>query len=182
MVGGSICVILGLANVSQALSSLKESEKDYFSLIDSDITNGDTSTGQRKIQPLLVVNEPGLYRLIFKSRKSEAEAFQRWVFEEVLPSIRKTGFYGGQPPSSTLNFRDLLLNTDLKLIELRVLALLDENPDGEMNPVAMAAELKISKASLYRAMARLKVLGLIEVKQPKLYSFQRLKLPDFESK
>ena len=42
---------------------------------------------------MLVVNEPGLYRLVFQSRKPEAEAFKTWVFTEVLPSIRKTGTY-----------------------------------------------------------------------------------------
>ena len=36
---------------------------------------------------------PGLYRLVFKSRKKEAEAFKRWVCHEVLPSIRKNGAY-----------------------------------------------------------------------------------------
>lgn len=42
---------------------------------------------------LIVVNEPGLYQLIFGSKLEAAERFQRWVFEEVLPSIRKNGFY-----------------------------------------------------------------------------------------
>ncbi len=39
------------------------------------------------------VNEFGLYRLIMSSRKPEAKNFQRWVFHEVLPSIRKHGYY-----------------------------------------------------------------------------------------
>jgi hypothetical protein len=45
------------------------------------------------------VNEPGLYRLIFQSRKPEAEKFKTWVFTDVLPQIRRTGAYaqpGGQ--------------------------------------------------------------------------------------
>ncbi|WP_313937843.1 BRO-N domain-containing protein [Anabaena azotica] len=44
-------------------------------------------------QEMLTVNEPGLYRLIFKSRKPVAKRFQRWVFHEVLPSLRRTGRY-----------------------------------------------------------------------------------------
>ena len=36
-----------------------------------------------------VVNEPGMYKLIFKSRKAEAKKFTRWVTHEVLPSIHK---------------------------------------------------------------------------------------------
>ena len=42
---------------------------------------------------MICVNEPGVYRLIFKSRKPEAEQLKTWVFEEVLPMIRKTGKY-----------------------------------------------------------------------------------------
>lgn len=44
-------------------------------------------------QSLIVVNEPGLYQLIFGSKLEAAERFQKWVYEEVLPSIRKNGFY-----------------------------------------------------------------------------------------
>ncbi len=39
------------------------------------------------------INEPNLYRVIFRSNKKEARAFQDWVFNDVLPSIRKTGTY-----------------------------------------------------------------------------------------
>lgn len=42
---------------------------------------------------MLIVNEPGFYRLIFQSRKPEAKKFKCWVFHEVLPSIRKNGYY-----------------------------------------------------------------------------------------
>lgn len=47
-------------------------------------------------QELIFINEPNLYRLIIKSRKPEAEKFEAWVFEEVLPQIRKTGKYALQ--------------------------------------------------------------------------------------
>ena len=39
------------------------------------------------------INEPNLYRVIFRSNKKEAVEFQNWVFDEVLPTIRKTGSY-----------------------------------------------------------------------------------------
>lgn len=45
-----------------------------------------------------VVSEPGFYRLIFMSRKPEAEKIKHWVFHEVLPSIRKYGYYRIQQP------------------------------------------------------------------------------------
>jgi prophage antirepressor-like protein len=39
------------------------------------------------------IDEPGVYALVFRSKKPEAKAFQDWVYSEVLPSIRKTGTY-----------------------------------------------------------------------------------------
>lgn len=44
-------------------------------------------------QQLKFINEPNLYRVIFRSNKPEAKTFQDWVFNEVLPAIRKTGRY-----------------------------------------------------------------------------------------
>ena len=47
----------------------------------------------RGMQSMLFINESNLYRCIFQSRKQNAERFQMWVCEEVLPSIRKNGAY-----------------------------------------------------------------------------------------
>jgi len=44
-------------------------------------------------QEITIINEPNLYRVIFRSNKVEARQFQDWVFEEVLPQIRQTGMY-----------------------------------------------------------------------------------------
>lgn len=45
------------------------------------------------VQQMTFINEPNLYRVIFRSRKAEAVKFQDWIFEEVIPQIRKTGGY-----------------------------------------------------------------------------------------
>lgn len=42
---------------------------------------------------MLCVNEPGLYKVIFRSEKPKAKPFTNWVTHDVLPSIRKTGTY-----------------------------------------------------------------------------------------
>lgn len=47
----------------------------------------------RSNQAVNIVSEPGLYKLIMRSRKPEAKEFQRWVTHEVLPQIRRTGGY-----------------------------------------------------------------------------------------
>ena len=51
-------------------------------------------------RPTWVVNESGLYELIFASNKPEARRFRRWVTKEVLPQIRKTGSYVTKPVSA----------------------------------------------------------------------------------
>lgn len=49
-------------------------------------------------QELTIINEPGLYAAILKSRKPAAKRFKKWVTAEVLPAIRKTGRYEMAPP------------------------------------------------------------------------------------
>lgn len=44
-------------------------------------------------QPLLILNESGLYRLVMQSEKPSARAFKDWVVRDVIPTIRKTGTY-----------------------------------------------------------------------------------------
>ncbi len=61
-------------------------------------------------QQLNYVNEPNLYRVIFRSNKPEAKHFQDWVFNEVLPTIRKTGKYEAPKP---IEKRDYLTNSDM---------------------------------------------------------------------
>jgi prophage antirepressor-like protein len=97
-VASDVCTLLELGNVSQAVSRVKEKHKT--NIIINDVIGRSRST--------LCINEPGLYHLLFTSRKPEAEAFQDWVYEEVLPSIRKTGSYSieqraPQKPAPTLS-------------------------------------------------------------------------------
>ena len=91
-IAADVCTILALRNVSEACSRLDDDEKG--------IQLVDTPGGP---QELLIVNEPGLYRLITRSRKKEATEFRRWVFHEVLPQIRKTGSYGQPTTPAVLN-------------------------------------------------------------------------------
>jgi len=59
-------------------------------------------------QSVTVIWEPGVYQLLSKSRKPKAKPFQKWLFEEVLPAIRKTGSYGNPPPVRALPQRDTI--------------------------------------------------------------------------
>lgn len=81
-VAKDVCDALGLGRQHDSTRYLDDDEKG------EGLVN--TSSG---VQTMVTVNEPGLYRLILKSRKPEAKAFQRWVTHEVLPAIRKDGGY-----------------------------------------------------------------------------------------
>jgi prophage antirepressor-like protein len=82
-VAKDVCEILEIKNNRDAVGRLDSDEKD---------TVGSTDTMGRR-QVLSIVNESGLYELIFSSRKPEAKLFKKWVKQEVLPLIRKTGQY-----------------------------------------------------------------------------------------
>lgn len=58
-----------------------------------------SSFADKRPRSVWFINEPGLYRLIFKSRRAEAEAFKTCIFTEVLPSLRRFGQY--PPPKFT---------------------------------------------------------------------------------
>ena len=83
-VAKDVCDILELTNPAVALQSLDDDEKTNLS--NSYVWS---EPGRRP----LIISEPGLYRLVMRSRKPEAKEFQRWVTHEVLPAIRKTGGY-----------------------------------------------------------------------------------------
>jgi hypothetical protein len=68
----------------------------------------------------VLLYEPGLYQLVFESKLPIAEAFQDWVFSDVLPTIRKTGSYELPEPKSLYGKQLKLLNeTDLHYAVVR---------------------------------------------------------------
>ncbi|UKP01012.1 BRO-N domain-containing protein [Nostoc sp. UHCC 0870] len=95
-VAADVCAILDI-DTSVAVNGQIRKAKDGSTYRDGGLDedekgslNVSTPGGE---QEMLTVTEPGLYRLIFKSRKPVAKRFQRWVFHEVLPSLRRTGKY-----------------------------------------------------------------------------------------
>lgn len=78
-----VCNILEIKNVSDCKSRLKKDGVATTEVIDS----------LGRTQEANFIDESNLYKVIFQSRKKEAEAFTDWVTSEVLPSIRKHGAY-----------------------------------------------------------------------------------------
>lgn len=85
-VAKDVCDILGLGT-EHLRRDLDEDEVTEA----TNLPNWQVGTNGGRIP--LIISEPGLYKLIMRSRKPEAKEFQRWVTHEVLPQIRKTGGY-----------------------------------------------------------------------------------------
>lgn len=82
-VGKDVATALGFTNSRDAIVTHVFDE-------DRGVENIDTLGGKQK---MTIVNESGLYALVFGSRLESAKRFKHWVTSEVLPSIRKTGSY-----------------------------------------------------------------------------------------
>jgi hypothetical protein len=95
--GRLICVAadivkpLGYRDATHALRILDSDEQGY--------TEMETPGGRQRV---LYVTESGFYHLVFGSRRDEAKEFRRWVTEDILPTLRRTGTYttpGAAQPS-----------------------------------------------------------------------------------
>jgi Prophage antirepressor len=106
------CLDLSPEGVRKAITRMNE--KQVIKLTNSKVTDSNFrklhNTGEN------FLTESGVYKLIFKSKKAEAEKFQDWVTDEVLPSIRKTGSYNpkGITKDDVFNLIKSLPEDDLK--------------------------------------------------------------------
>ena len=97
-----LCKALNIKNTTQMASRLDEDERAMFNIGRQGNAN--------------IVNESGLYKVIFRSDKPEAKAFTKWVTSEILPAIRKHGMY---TTDELLDNPDLLIQVATKLKEER---------------------------------------------------------------
>lgn len=130
-VAKDVCDILGLENSRKATAELDSDEKNTVTISDG-IPGNPNKT---------IISEPGLYKLIMRSRKPEAKEFQRWVTHEVLPTIRKHGIYATETTiDQILSDPDfgIRLLTDLK--NERAKRIEAENHVKELEPKAKALD------------------------------------------
>ena len=80
-----VCEVLGLSNPSRVAQRLDGDEVSKF--------DPNSGLGSRSNEPVNIINESGLYKIVLRSDKPEAREFQRWVTHDVLPQIRRTGGY-----------------------------------------------------------------------------------------
>lgn len=175
-VAADVCKVLGLTNVSMAVNGnpktgdlgLEVDEKD--NIVIPDVIGRNRKT--------IIVNEFGLHRLIFKSRTEKAKKLQRWMFHEVLPSIRKYGCY---PPPALEEDEDeewtweaaifafllrfaLEFGESLELNDMRVIAALGFGwlREEDISNAAIAVSLKLDEVEVFRRVDRLREWGVID--------------------
>lgn len=120
-VAKDVCDVLELTNPTMAIQELDEDERSKYYLGRQGEAN--------------IINEPGMYKLIFKSRKAEAKEFTRWVTHEVLPHIRKTGAYGEKLTEVDVKVKDRELDQRQMELNLRGAQILQSMIDKELFPV-----------------------------------------------
>ncbi|MFW7000146.1 phage antirepressor [Streptococcus pyogenes] len=102
-VGSDVAKILGYLKPANAIANHVDDEDKTTTLIQG--------TGSNYKSKAVIINESGLYNLIFSSKLESAKRFKRWVTSEVLPAIRKHGLYATDNViENTLNNPDYIIN------------------------------------------------------------------------
>lgn len=134
----------------------------------------ENSRGQ--MRDTTVIPEGDLYRLITHSKLPTAQQFERWVFDEVLPSIRKNGTYmTDEMIEKVLTDPDLIIKLATQLKEEKAARLVAEQKIEEQKPkVAFANAITASTNSiLIRELARLISQNGVDMGEKKLYAWLR---------
>lgn len=109
-VGKDVAEALGYSNASKAVSVHVSEEDRILKTLEADSQNGNVVKTQTAL-----INESGLYALIFGSKLESAKRFKHWVTSEVLPAIRKTGSYEMEQYSPEMK---AILMHDKKLVKM----------------------------------------------------------------
>lgn len=141
-VGKDVASILGFKDTTNAIKQHVEGEDKIIGCQNTTPSFKD-KLGRNQYPTL--INESGVYALIFGSKLSSAKKFKRWVTSEVLPQIRKHGMYA---TDELLNNPDLLIEVATKLKEERTLRLIAEQQVKELKPKADYCDRILSNKGL----------------------------------
>lgn len=147
-IGIDIAKALGYSNASKAIST--HCKNGVKIMLEADAQNGNVVKTQTTI-----IQESDLYRLIIKSKLPQALEFEKWLMEEVLPQIRKTGKYSTNPLDN-LDISDVIVKVieSLKPIidkyiseQIPTNQLTNKSQDYMMDTVEVIAHLRASGMS-----------------------------------
>lgn len=166
-VAADACKALTIRDTSSAMKMVDEEDRRTLYRSDTPHLFDDVAP---QVQMLVVINEPGLYALIFQSDKGEAKAFRYWLTHDVLPQIRRTGTYSSAPAlegpellaRAVLEAQTMLAAKDERIAELEPKAevadrLLDADGDLSVRDAAQSltrAGVKVGQNRLFTVLER----------------------------
>jgi prophage antirepressor-like protein len=137
-VGKDVAEALGYGNPQRAI-------RDHVDALDKGVTEMVTPGGK---QQMPIINESGLYSLIFSSKLEGAQRFKRWVTSEVLPSIRKHGAYiAGQEQLTNEELLAKALVVTHRILEERDARLAAQ--DARISELTVANQIAAPKAEYF---------------------------------
>lgn len=144
-IGKDVAQILGHSNPRDALSKHVENEdKDSVAIRDS--------IGRMQKTP--IINESGVYALIFGSKLPDAKKFKHWVTSEVLPQLRKTGSYSAKEMSSEelmakafIEAKSIMERQNKEIIEMKPKALFADTVAASNSSILVGQEAKLISQS-----------------------------------
>lgn len=144
-IGKDVAQILGYSNPRDALSKHVENEdKDSVAIRDS--------IGRMQKTP--IINESGVYALIFGSKLPDAKKFKHWVTSEVLPQLRKTGSYSAKEMSSEelmakafIEAKSIMERQNKEIIEMKPKALFADTVAASDSSILVGQEAKLISQS-----------------------------------
>lgn len=165
-VGKDVAEILGYTNPRKAIG-------DHVDEEDKGVTKCDTLGGK---QDLTVINESGVYSLVFGSKLPEAKKFKHWVTSEVLPTIRKHGAYMTEKTlEQALTSPDFLIRLANELKEEQQKRKELEIKNQELKPKALFADAVSASSTsiLVGDLAKLIKQNGVDIGQKRLFSWLR---------
>lgn len=157
-VAKDVCLALGISKYRDAVSTIDDDERGSVLV--------DTPGGK---QQMTTVTEPGFYKLVMRSRKPEAKAFQRWVTHEVLPALRRDGGYmvaRDETPEQTMARAVLLAQATIDRQRDRI---------AELEPKALFADAVAASdgTCLVGELAKMMRQNGVEIGQNRLFAMLR---------
>lgn len=144
-VGKDVAEILGYSNPRDALSKHVDSE-DKNSVAIHDGNKGNPN--------LTIINESGVYALVFGSKLQSAKKFKHWVTSEVLPTLRKTGSYAtpqltGEElmAKALIEAKSVLERQNKQIIEMKPKALFADTVAASDSSILVGQEAKLISQS-----------------------------------
>ena len=165
-VGKDVATILGYIKPENAIANHVDDDDKTTTLI--------RGTGSNYKSNAVIINESGLYSLIFSSKLPKAKEFKHWVTSEILPAIRKTGSYSIQSKPDSYTIEDPAARARRWAEEYEEKKALEAKIEEQKPLVEYAEHIQASKDVIdMKSMAKLASKNGIKIGRNKLFSFLR---------